>query len=66
VGTTELRPLGIPTMIDRSIQVVYAMALDPVVETHSDLHSYGFRKGRSPHDAISYLRHLLDKQVSLR
>ena len=48
----EKRPLGIPTMKDRAMQALYLQALDPVVETMSDPNSYGFRKGRSPHDAI--------------
>jgi RNA-directed DNA polymerase len=45
------RPLGIPTMQDRAMQAVYSLALDPVVETKSDPHSYGFRPERSTQDA---------------
>lgn len=41
-----------PTMKDRAMQALYLQALDPVVETMSDPNSYGFRKGRSPHDAL--------------
>jgi RNA-directed DNA polymerase len=55
-NSTELRPLGIPTLIDRAVQAVYHLAMDPVVETKSDPNSYGFRKGRSQHDAIAYIR----------
>lgn len=65
-GTSEMRPLGIPTMIDRAVQAVYHMAIDPVVEVHSDPNSYGFRKYRSTHDAITTLRTLLDKPHSAR
>lgn len=45
------RPLGIPTMYDRAMQALYALALDPIAESTSDELSYGFRKFRSAHDA---------------
>jgi hypothetical protein len=45
------RPLGIPTMKDRAMQALYSLALDPLVETQSDPHSYGFRSQRSTQDA---------------
>jgi len=63
-NSTELRPLGIPTLIDRAVQAIYHMAVDPVVETRSDFNSYGFRTGRSQHDAIAYIRSWLDKKYS--
>jgi len=63
-GTTEMRPLGIPTMIDRAVQAVYHMAVDPVVECSSDPNSYGFRKYRSTHDAMTTIRSLMDKATS--
>jgi len=59
-----MRPLGIATLLDRAVQAVYLLAVDPVVETKSDLSSYGFRKNRSTHDAIRHLRSLLDKRTS--
>lgn len=59
-----MRPLGIPTILDRAVQAVYKLAVDPVVETKSDPNSFGFRKNRSTHDAIRQLRSLLDKRVS--
>jgi len=46
------RPLGILTMQDRAMQALYLLALDPIAETTADPHSYGFRKDRSPADAI--------------
>jgi RNA-directed DNA polymerase len=48
----SLRPLGIPTMKDRAMQALYLLALDPVIEVHSDPNSYGFRTERSAADAI--------------
>jgi RNA-directed DNA polymerase len=46
------RPLGIPTMKDRSHQALHLLALDPVLETTADHNSYGFRQQRSCADAI--------------
>jgi RNA-directed DNA polymerase len=46
------RPLGIPTMLDRAMQALYLLALDPVAEVTADPNSYGFRKERSCADAI--------------
>lgn len=46
------RPLGIPTMHDRAMQALYALALKPIAETRADKHSYGFREKRSLHDAV--------------
>src|SRR5713226_9462567 len=47
-----MRPLGIPTMKDRSHQALHLLALDPVLETTADPNSYGFRQQRSCADAI--------------
>ncbi|MDF2177885.1 group II intron reverse transcriptase/maturase [Aliiglaciecola sp. CAU 1673] len=49
------RPLGIPTMLDRAMQALYLLALEPVSETTADRHSYGFRPMRSSADAIEQL-----------
>lgn len=48
----KLRPLSIPTMTDRAMQTLYKFALEPLAETLADPNSYGFRIGRSTHDAI--------------
>ncbi|SDY47023.1 group II intron reverse transcriptase/maturase [Eubacterium barkeri] len=45
------RPLGIPTMYDRAMQTLYALALETIAETTGDTVSFGFRKGRSAKDA---------------
>ncbi|MDH1790200.1 reverse transcriptase N-terminal domain-containing protein, partial [Comamonas thiooxydans] len=37
------RPLGIPTMLDRAMQALHLLGLEPVAETTSDPNSYGFR-----------------------
>ncbi len=51
-GTTETRPLGIPTINDRALQALCKMALEPEWEAKFEPNSYGFRPGRSCHDAI--------------
>jgi RNA-directed DNA polymerase len=48
-------------MMDRAVQALYHLGVDPVVETQSDPNSYGFRKNRSAHDAITAIRNHLDK-----
>lgn len=53
-------------MIDRAVQAVYHLAVDPVIETQSELNSFGFRKRRSTHDAITALISHLDKPYSPR
>ena len=58
------RPLGIPTMKDRAMQALHLLALEPAVECASDPNSYGFRKGRSTHDARSQLFVSLSQKVS--
>src|SRR5947208_13250996 len=48
----KLRPLGIPVMIDRCLQAMVKNALEPSWEAQFEGSSYGFRPGRSCHDAI--------------
>ncbi|WP_084555242.1 group II intron reverse transcriptase/maturase [[Phormidium ambiguum] IAM M-71] len=51
-GKAEKRPLGIPTMSDRALQCLVKLALEPEWEARFEENSYGFRPGRSCHDAI--------------
>ncbi len=51
-GKDEKRPLGIPTMLDRAKQALGKLALEPQWEAIFEPNSYGFRSGRSCHDAI--------------
>ena len=51
-GPEEKRPLGIPTMKDRATQALVKLALEPEWEAKFESNSYGFRPGRSCHDAI--------------
>ncbi|MDJ0745051.1 MAG: group II intron reverse transcriptase/maturase [Xenococcaceae cyanobacterium MO_167.B27] len=51
-GKEEKRPLGIPTMYDRALQGLIKLVLEPEWEALFEPNSYGFRPGRSCHDAI--------------
>ncbi len=55
-GKDEKRPLGIPTMHDRALQGVVKAALEPEWEAQFEASSYGFRPGRSCHDAIKHIK----------
>jgi RNA-directed DNA polymerase len=60
----KMRPLSIPTMLDRAMQALYLMALVPVAETTGDGASYGFRPRRSTADAIAKCFILLSRERS--
>lgn len=51
-GKKEKRPLGIPTIYDRTLQALIKIALEPEWEAKFEPNSYGFRPGRGCHDAI--------------
>jgi len=63
-GKKEKRPLGIPTMFDRAMQALYLSALEPVIESTSDLRSYGFRPDRSTADAMVEIFKLTSRRDS--
>jgi RNA-directed DNA polymerase len=48
----KLRPLGIPTVRDRIVQTAVLLILEPIFEADFEECSYGFRPGRSAHDAL--------------
>jgi RNA-directed DNA polymerase len=50
------RPLGIPTLEDKVAQRVILLLLEPIYDTDFLPCSYGFRRGRSAHDALRDLR----------
>jgi len=52
-GNGKRRPLGIPSIIDRCLQAMVKTALEPCWEAQFEPSSYGFRPGRSAHDAIA-------------
>ena len=54
-GTSEQRPLSIPPVRDRIVQAAVKIVLEPVFEADFLPVSFGFRPGRSPHDALQVL-----------
>ena len=72
LGTSEERPLGIPTMNDRALQALVKLVLEPEWEARFEPNSYGFRPGRSCHDAIGAIflainkksKYVLDADIS--
>ena len=69
---TKFRPLGIPAVRDRVAQEVLRRLLNPIFEARFHDHSYGFRPGRSCHDAVEKVlelgrqgyRNVLDADIS--
>jgi group II intron reverse transcriptase/maturase len=51
-GGGKMRPLGIPTIIDRVAQQVIATELEEIVDKQFSAHSFGYRPGKSAHDAV--------------
>jgi RNA-directed DNA polymerase len=51
-GTQEKRPLGIPTIKERAKQALVKLGLEPEWEARFEVNSFGFRPGRSCHDAV--------------
>lgn len=60
------RPLGIPTVIDRCLQAMVKNALEPHWEARFEGSSYGFRPGRSTHDALAKIYLLASPQRKKR
>jgi group II intron reverse transcriptase/maturase len=55
-STTETRPIGIPTLEDKVLQRAVVMLLEPIYEQDFLDCSYGFRPGRSAHQALKSFR----------
>jgi RNA-directed DNA polymerase len=71
-NSADLRPLSIPTIADRALQALVKQAIEPEWEARFEPNSYGFRPGRSCHDAIeaiftkikSQAKYLLDADIA--
>lgn len=61
-----VRSLGIPTISDRIVQTLFVQVLEPIIDPHADVYSYGYRKGRSAHQAIGELSKILHVHPYLR
>lgn len=59
-GKNDIRSLGILTIKDRIIQTLFVQVLEPIIDVHADKNSFGFRRGRNPHQAIGLLSKLLN------
>lgn len=55
------RPLGVPTVVDRLIQQAILQVLQPLFDPGFSESSYGFRPGRSAHQAVRKVRQMIDK-----
>jgi len=63
-NSKELRPLTIPSIIDRAVQQLFLLVLDPIIEVYSDNYSFGFRKGRNQIMAIGHIQKKLQTKPS--
>jgi RNA-directed DNA polymerase len=57
----KMRPLGIPTIRDRVVQMATLLILEPIFEEDFEDCSYGFRPGRSAHHALAEIREHLQQ-----
>ena len=55
-GKGKLRPLGIPTVKDRVVQMAVLLIIEPIFEADFLDVSFGFRPGRSAHDALERIK----------
>ena len=51
----KMRPLGVPTVRDRVVQTAVKLILEPIFEADFEECSFGFRPGRSAHDALEVI-----------
>ena len=63
-GRGAYRPLGIPTIRDRVVQMAAKLVIEPIFEADFCETSYGFRPGKSAHDAVDDVAHTLNKGYS--
>lgn len=59
-GSSEKRPLGIPTVRDRVVQTALVHVIEPILDTTFHERSFGFRHGRGCHDALRCVTELLE------
>ena len=59
-GSSEKRPLGIPTVRDRVVQTALVHVIEPILDATFHERSFGFRRGRGGHDALRVVEELLN------
>ena len=47
-------------MLDRAMQTLYRLALEPVAETSADINSFGYRRWRGTHDALASCKRIME------
>lgn len=62
LGSTELRPLGVPVVVDRTVQKALQNVLEPIFEHGFATSSYGFRPKRGARQALGQVADLLSAQ----
>ena len=60
-GSDQPRPLGVPCIKDRVAQMAAVVVLEPIFEADLPEEQYGYRRGRSAHDAIRTIHGLLNQ-----
>jgi RNA-directed DNA polymerase len=60
LGSSDKRPLGIPTVRDRVVQTALVHVIEPILDATFHERSFGFRHGRGCHDALRCVEELLD------
>src|ERR1041384_6632965 len=63
-GDGKVRPLGVPALEDKIVQQAAQMILEPILEAEFIGLSYGFRPGRSQHDALDALAEAIRRKVN--
>jgi group II intron reverse transcriptase/maturase len=59
-GGKGMRLLGIPTVRDRVVQATLKLLLEPIFDPHFSPNSYGFRPGRSQHQAVAAAQRIVN------
>jgi group II intron reverse transcriptase/maturase len=59
-GGKGMRLLGIPTVRDRVVQATLKLLLEPIFDPHFSPNSYGFRSGRSQHQAVEAAQRIVN------
>lgn len=59
-GSSDKRPLGIPTVRDRVVQTALVHVIEPILDATFHERSFGFRHGRGCHDALRWVEELLE------
>jgi RNA-directed DNA polymerase len=60
-GSDQQRPLGVPRIKDRVVQMAAVLVMEPIFEADLPDEQYGYRRGRSAHDAIRRIHGLLNR-----